>query len=367
MKKIAFVLMLSVFVLGTFSGLFAIEKKLINFNDYEKKLKEQKVYPEAKGKDENGDGVIDYNERKKALEVDQTTGLPKYEITVSDMLIQKWVVLLNSSANSVSAKRYSMCKKVKTKGKYTKDPRDVLGARIHFPAGPFNAWAKITPPFEFRAFGKDGKIVSVENGVVDNTGQIYQIVVEVNGRNYNHSLTLRLKDDQEDITDYFMGYLYFAGWKKLIWKNPNYIENVDIREIFRLPLYPKSVPYKKLDSFIIYRHGNVQGGDFVTYIANVSIAYDKAVLEEEMDVDDEEVWQIITQRQQARAAIEEKRNAEIVELRRREQLRQHQSVAAQQRKKQQQGQGGGAQNQPAGNQNQPGGNQPQNPPAGGQQ
>ncbi len=356
MKKIAFVLMLSVLVLGTASGLFAVKKTLINFDQYEKKLEEQKVYPKSKAKDENGDGKIDYNERKKALEIDQTTGLPKYEINVADMLIEKWIVLLNSSANTVSAKQYSMCKKVQTKGKYTKNKRWVLGARIHFPKGPFNAWAKIRPPFEFRAFGPKGDIVGIENGVVDNTGQIYQIVVEVNGRNYNHSLTIRLKDDQEDVTDYFMGYLYFAGWKKLIWKNPNYIENVDIREIFRLPLYPKSKPYKKLDCFIVYRHGNVQGGDFVTYIANVTISFDKAVLEEEMDINDEEVWQIITQRQKAKAAVEEKRNAELIELRRVEMLRKHNSEAE---RKRQAGAGGGAAkpaNQPGGNQ--PGGNQP---------
>jgi len=341
MKKIAFALVVCFFVLGSFSGLFAVEKELVNFDKWEGRLSSDGVYPrEDPARQQN----------RQNIQVDRTTGIPSYQITATDMLIRKWVVLLNSSAGSVEAKRYSMCKRVQTKGKYTPQKRYVLGARVHFPTGPFNAWAKIQPPFEIVAYDKSGKIVNVENGVADNTGQIYEISVEVNGRNYNNSITIRLKDETDEITDFFMGYLYYAGWKRLIWKNPNYIENVDIREIFRLPLYPRSKPFKKLDSFIVYRHGNSVGGDFVVYIANVKISYDLAVLEEEEDVDDEAVWRIITERQQARAEVERRRNAEIIELRRLEQMRQHNSEAirrAEQQADQDAQQGGGTSTQPA--------------------
>ena len=353
MKKAVFVLALSVFVLGLFSGLYAVEKELINFDKFEQRLNSDGVYP----KDDPA-----RQQNRQNVQVDRVTGIPQYKITVADMLIKKWVVLLNSSANTISARRYSMCKSVKTKGRYTTQPRTVLGARVHFPTGPFNAWAKIQPPFELVAFDGQGKIVNLQNGVVENTGQIYQISIEVNGRNYNHSITIRLKDENDEITDYFMGYLYFAGWKRLIWKNPNYIENVDIREIFRLPLYPRSKPYKKLDSFIVFRHGNQVGGDFVVYVAQVKMQYDLAVLSEEMDIEDEEVWKIITERQQAKALVEQRRNAELIELRRQEQKRQHTSAAAQATTQPAANQGGAAA-QPA----RGGGNTAPTPPAGGRQ
>ena len=325
MKKLTFVLAVCIFVVGIFSNLFAVEKELINFNKYESRLLQDGVYPRT-------DPARQQN--RQNVQVDRVTGIPQYKITVADMLIRKWIVQLNSSANTITARRYSMCKRVKTRGRYTSNKRTVLGARVHFPKGPFNAWAKIMPPFELVAFSKNGKLVNVQNGLIDNTGQIYQISLEVNGRNYNNSITIRLKDELDQHTDYFMGYLYFAGWKRLIWKNPNYIENVDLREIFRLPLYPRSKPYKKIDSFIIFRHGESVGGDFIVYIANVKVQYDLAILEEELDIDDEAVWRIITEQQEARAETERRRNAELIELRRQEQRRQHNSQAIINRRRQ---------------------------------
>jgi len=343
-KRSTFTIALCSFVLLTFSVLSAEPKVLIDFNKYETKLAQEKGqrYKMTNNRveiDQNGEPVMeDYaiypsddpsrQQNRANLQPDPQTGIPQYNITVADMLIRKWIVQLNSSANTIESRRYSMCRRVKTLGKYT-PARNVLGARVHFPAGPFNAWAKIMPPFELVAFSDTGRLVNVGNGVVDNTGQIYDITIEVNGRNYNNSITIRLKDENDEMTDYFMGYLFYAGWKKLVWKNPNYVENVDLREIFRLPLYPKSKPYKKLDSFIVFRHGDQVGGDFVVYISEVRVSYDLAILEDEEDIDDERVWKIISDRQKAKALVEKRRNAEIIELRRIEQRRQNLSEAVQ--------------------------------------
>lgn len=354
-------MLVAVFILGSFSSIFAVQKELINFDKYESNLIKDKVYPNI-----NPTRLQDPNTAEK----DKTTGVPIYKISVSDMLIRRWLVVINSSGSSVEAKRYSYCKPVQTKGVYGGKKRWVLGARIHFHQLPYNTWAKIKPPFEIVAFDKEGKFVNIENGVIDNTGQIYQIILEVNGRNYNNSITLRMKNEVDETKDYFMGYLYFAGWKKLIWKNPNYIENVDLREIFRLPLYPRSIPYKKFVSFIIMRQGTETGGDFIVYIANVNVSYDKAIVIEEMDIDDEAAWQIITQQQQARAERERRINTEVIDIRRGEAKRQHNSEEIIKNRRERevrdvqraggQAPGGGNQNQPAGNQNQPnqpGGNQ----------
>lgn len=306
MRKMKYMLLAALLVLGSFSSLFAVEETLIDFSQYEAKLAQDGVYAKERG-------------TRKDLDENM---IPRFNITVDDMKIEKWIVELNSSAKSVQAKLYSMTKAVETKG-LVGAKRTVLGARVHFPEWSFSAWAKIAPPFEFPTYKADGSFANVNNGLVKNTGQIYQISVEVNGRNYNNALILKLKNEYDIEEEYFMGYLFFQGWRRLIWKNPHYISNVDLREIMRLPLYPKSVPYKKLSSFVIYRHGDQWGGDFVVYIANVKVAYDLAVLEEETDVDDEKYWKIISTKAKAKAERQRKLNAELLSLRLREKAKMH--------------------------------------------
>ncbi|PKL11780.1 MAG: hypothetical protein CVV50_05235 [Spirochaetae bacterium HGW-Spirochaetae-6] len=306
MQRIQYFLLVALLSVGMISTLFAKEAVLINFDQYEQKLSEEGAYAK-----ERGERVLDENL------------LPQFKITVDDMKIDKWVVELNSSARSVKSKIYSQTKKVTTKGLVGGAPRTVLGARIHFPTWPFAAWARISPPFEFPTYGEDGQFANKNNGLVENTGDIYQLSVEVNGRNYNNAFIVRMKNQNEEVEEYFMGYLFFEGWRRLIWKNPHYVTNVDLREIMRLPLYPRSVPYKKLDSFVVYRHGDQWGGDFVIYVANVNVTYDLAILEEERDVDDEAVWKIVAEQTKMKQERERKLNAELLDLRRREEAKMH--------------------------------------------
>ena len=204
MKKIFFTLTLFSLLLGSLVNSYAVEKELINFDKYESLLISSGVYPNtAPTRDQN----------RATAERDRLTGVPMYKITVADMLLRRWLVIINSSGTSVAAKRYSYCKRVRTKGVYGRQ-RNVLGARVHFHRLPYNTWAIIKPPFEIVAFDQEGKFVNIENGIIDNTGQLYQITLEVNGRNYNNSISIRLKDEMEEHYDYFMGYLYFSGWKK---------------------------------------------------------------------------------------------------------------------------------------------------------
>ncbi|OHD14243.1 MAG: hypothetical protein A2Y41_08075 [Spirochaetes bacterium GWB1_36_13] len=335
MRKLRYLLLAALLVVGSFSTLFAVEQTLINFDEYEAKLLNDGVFPkdrttlskEDQAKLDKGEYTKTTPKTGEAVVLDERL-IPVQNIAAPDMYIDRWIVELNSSAKNIKGKLYSMTKKVTTKGLVGGKARTVLGARVHFPDWPFASWARITPPFEFPTYKQDGsgQFANLNNGLVRNTGQIYQIAIEVNGRNYNNALILRLKNEYDLDEEYFMGYLYFEGWRRLIWKNPHYIANVDLREIMRLPLYPKSIPYKKLDSFIIYRHGDQWGGDFVVYIANVSIAFDLAILEEESDIDDEAVWNIISDRSKEKAEKEKKLNAEILDLRRRELSKMHASV-----------------------------------------
>ena len=83
-----------------------------------------------------------------------------------------------------------------------------------------------------------------------------------------------------------------------MWINPNFTENVFAKTLSRTPLYPRDIPYLVFDSIVIYRQGDQIGGDFVTYVANIEIEYTPYVVDSDLleDIDDEEIWQIITER-----------------------------------------------------------------------
>jgi hypothetical protein len=70
------------------------------------------------------------------------------------------------------------------------------------------------------------------------------------------------------------------------------------------PLYPKSMPYYKLDALLIQRDGATEGGDFVTYIKDIKLLYDKAILEPLRDIDDESIWGIEKSREDDRKKVE---------------------------------------------------------------
>jgi hypothetical protein len=115
-------------------------------------------------------------------------------------------------------------------------------------------------------------------------------------------------EDQDGVQQtIFMDYLEFDGWRTLTWNNPNYIADVRNRELRKFPLYPKGTPYLKLDGFVIYRDSQQEGGDFVTYLKDVKITYDKALITTERDINDEAIWGIIQQRNEARRLAELKR------------------------------------------------------------
>jgi hypothetical protein len=209
---------------------------------------------------------------------------------------------------------------------------DVLGIRIHFPTAPFNSWAKIMPPFEIPFYedaegdepGTGNKFVN--KGVLRNVGTIKSISVRVTGRNFPHGFSVSLKDEQETEREMFLGYLDFDGWRTLNWDNPNYITDVKQRDLRRKPLYPESMPSVKFSNFTIYRHGSQIGGDFVTYIKDVQMVYDLAILETERDINDEAAWGILQTRRDAKRAAEIRRLGILQVLRHQEEIKMQHAV-----------------------------------------
>lgn len=294
-------MMLTLFSVGS---LFAEEKTLIDFNQYEQKLTQDPAFS----------GSQDASAKGAGAQSQSKTADKGFTVTAKDMNIGHWSVALNSSSKEMDNVRYSFAKAVKTKGVGGKPVRTVLGARIHFPSWNNNSYATIAPPYPFPAYA-GAKPSSEENGIIHNVQQIYTISAEVYGRNYNYSLYVQLRDEAGNISKYFLGYLHYSGWKTLVWKNPSYIENIDIREVKRMPLIPDlAVPYKKLDSFLVARNAVELGGNYLFYVANVKMKYDKAVITETEDIDEESEWHILSDKMKKEAEAFSKARSSIAEL-----------------------------------------------------
>lgn len=276
-----------VFFASTFS-FSSIKKSLIDFTTFEKNMsivveKDKKIHAETT----NTNPEIDFTQY----------GYPAVDFTIDDWKLDKWNVILTSSANTIRNNVLSYTKKVASK-----QYGDVLGARIHFIEGRFLSWALIMPPYEFYPYYDNGKYVntaegggenSLTMGVLVNVGQIKSVSTWVYGLNYKHQIGVRTKDRDDVIHEYFMGSTYFDGWRKLVWMNPEYTDNIQDRVLQRLPLYPKSYPYIKFDSFAVYKPETEQGGDYIVYFKDVEVEFDRAIVREELDIQDEDWWGIL--------------------------------------------------------------------------
>jgi hypothetical protein len=146
-----------------------------------------------------------------------------------------------------------------------------------------------------------------EYGVVKNVGTIRSVAVNAYGLNFPHGLNVILIDSEGNEKTCFMGYLNYDGWAELTWNNPQYIFEVRNRDLRLYPLYPTTMPFIKFGGLRLDRDADKDGGDFVTYFKDVKIIYDKARLETERDIDDEEIWGIIRNRETAKKVSEMER------------------------------------------------------------
>jgi hypothetical protein len=296
MKRKSIFILVLIFTLHL-TGFSVIQRTLIDFNTYEEKMKQQ--FPEPP------ESYITNIEGKPSLVV----GYKEYSL-------ENWTVELNESASDVKNRVYSYCKAVKSQKFGT-----TLGVRVHFPKWNNNSYALVKPVFDIKVYDTNGQFINAENGVLPNAYEIKSISVWVNGRNYNFGLAVRLRDRYENIHEFFMGWLYFDGWRKLTFVNPNFTEKVQAKNLKREPLYPFDIPYYVFDSFVIYRPGFELGGDFVTYIAKVEVEYTPYFVDSEEDIKDEEVWNIITTRMKRKEEFESKRLIENMYLYQQEKYR----------------------------------------------
>ena len=231
----------------------------------------------------------------------------------SSLFIENWEVDLNSSAQTAMSQSSSRILAAQVRqGAEKFGGETVLGTRILFPTEAWNAWALIRPPFEIPGYANpstmssDGRLVEDEDAIANDPELIgsKQIGIDVYGLNFPHSLSIILKDENNEEEEILMGYLDFDGWRTLIWDNPNYIEDVRDRELRSYPLYPSLEPMRKLVGFRVYRDGATQGGDFVTYLRRAILVYDEAQLQLQSDIDHDSLWNILSSREADRRRAE---------------------------------------------------------------
>jgi hypothetical protein len=285
---------------------------------------------DAKQPNEHEATLIDFSDVAGASYDEATKAKMK-----TSLAIENWFVQLASSARTVANQAKSMTKMATLKP--TAKPFDgeemsgkiVMGVRVHFPLPRYNSYAVVQPPFEIPAYSvktelRGGRLVEVQGdtgtkfdgyGVVKNVGVLKSLSATVYGSNYPNGFGVILKDQDEREYTIYLDHLQFDGWRKLTWNNPNYVSEVRNRELRKFPLYPKSMPFMKLVGLIFYRDSMQEGGDLITYVKDIDITYDLAVLETQRDIDDEPLWGILTERQEARKRAELRRIGDLQVLR----------------------------------------------------
>ena len=268
---------------------------------------------------ENSRTVMDYSVAAGATFTGEQKSLMK-----TSLALPNWEVVLNSSARNVQSVALSqvVAAPVKDSADVPFAGSNVMGVRIVFPTWNNNANAKIVPPFEIQAYepladadenGERGEPSDEQKGkylfedgygLIRNVGTLKSIAVTTMGMNFPHQLYVLLKDNDNIERRYLMGNLMFDGWKTLQWNNPNYITEVRTREIRVYPIYPRGIPYVKFAGFQITRDASDIGDDFIGYFKDVKVIYDLAVITADRDIDDEDLWGIITKKETARQAHE---------------------------------------------------------------
>lgn len=310
MKRI--LVLFTVVALAT-GAVFADEAVLIDFSklvpDILQGQQEQGVLPQ------NKQTVMDFSTNAGSSFTAEQKSVMK-----TSLVIDNWLVKLAQSSQTVTNESLSFTK-VTTSKQFT----NVMGVRVHFPVASYNSYAKVLPPFdipayEFTAVDDQGAISKPEEkpaksrfedgyGVLKNVGAVKAIAVEAYGLNFPCTLFAILIDGSGKEQVVYLGALNYDGWAQLKWDNPQYIQNVRNRTYHMNPLYPIQAPYIKFGGFIIQRdaaNAQIVDTDFVGYFKEVRVIYDKAELDVERDINDEDTWKIIEDREATKAKVEAK-------------------------------------------------------------
>ncbi len=312
-----FVILLSIALIIAAFPVFAEETVLIDFAQLAGDMEDG----------ENEATFMNFSDKAGAAFTEEEKGFMK-----TSLAIQNWEVELASSAKTVTNQRFSYVLPAPVKDGATRyGGETVLGVRIHFPEEPYNSWAIVRPPFDIPAYERvdENDLVGVKYdsfGVVKNVGVLKSVTVNILGKNFPNGFGIILEDQNYQEKNIFMSFLDFDGWKTITWNNPNYIEDVRDRELRKVPLYPNATPLYKIAGIVFYKDAAQTGGDFISYVKDVTLTYDKAFLNLQTDIDDEQLWGILGDREEARRNLEYERLGNKQVLRYLERQKMHSDV-----------------------------------------
>ena len=312
-----FVILLSIVLIIAAFPVFAEETVLIDFAQLAGDMEDG----------ENEATFMNFSDKAGAAFTEEEKGFMK-----TSLAIQNWEVELASSAKTVTNQRFSYVLPAPVKDGATRyGGETVLGVRIHFPEEPYNSWAIVRPPFDIPAYERvdENDLVGVKYdsfGVVKNVGVLKSVTVNILGKNFPNGFGIILEDQNYQEKNIFMSFLDFDGWKTITWNNPNYIEDVRDRELRKVPLYPNATPLYKIAGIVFYKDAAQTGGDFISYVKDVTLTYDKAFLNLQTDIDDEQLWGILGDREEARRNLEYERLGNKQVLRYLERQKMHSDV-----------------------------------------
>ncbi len=327
MKRIVVLVMMIALVAS--AALFAEQSTLIDFTQL------TADYPPDNPTDHEAT-LLSFGDQAGTVFTEEEKALMK-----TSLAIPNWEIELASSSRFVQNQALSQVRPAQVREDAAQFPGEtVLGVRVHFPTESYNSWALIEPPFEIPAYADatevqaDGTLVTPQDqvgtgdkyvgfGVVKNVGTLRTVSMTVHGLNFNHGVSVVLQDENNEEQEIFLGYLNFEGWRSLEWRNPNYITSVRNRELRTSPLYPNLQPMRKLLGIRFYRDSEAIGGDFISYVRDVTITYDLATLQLQRDIDDEAVWGILQEREADRRSAELRRLGNVQVLRYLEQQKMH--------------------------------------------
>lgn len=236
--------------------------------------------PATKASGGNGNGI---GKPEEKLLID-FANLPE------SLAMDRWQIKLSGYSDNAFSRQHSILKivdvdsaKLKTDVKFSK----CLGIRVYFEYSHGNDWAQIATKIPIDPFySEEGA------GILQNVGPVKSISIWVLGRNYKNTIEVRMVDQNGNFKSINFGTLFFRGWRKLTWENPDYIKDINKRDLVKEHLYPRFEPYLKLDSIVIYKSHTEAGGDFVTYVKDIRVEYEPALMAVEKTVNDEAIWNI---------------------------------------------------------------------------
>ncbi|AYE36518.1 flagellar protein [Borrelia turcica IST7] len=221
------------------------------------------------------------------------SGIVKPEDMIIDLGINNWSVLLTPSARMQAYVRNSLVAPAVVKSDSKRYAGDtVLGVRVLFPSYSQSS-AMILPPFKIPFYsGEDGNQF-LGKGLIDNVKTMKEVKVTVYSLGYEVDLEVLFEDMNGMEYAYPLGTLKFKGWADLVWSNPIYIPNINSRIVKDdVPNYPIASSKMRFKAFRVSKSHSSKNQNFIFYVKDVRVIYDKLSVSLDSDIDNESVFKV---------------------------------------------------------------------------